>query len=68
MTVAELTSFGWHVNDGLLKIDWDSYEHNEAVKEWVVQLMKGCMCKTVARLVDVAAEKGPDLFWGVFMC
>ena len=33
MTVAELTSFGWHVNDGLLKIDWDSYEHNEAVKE-----------------------------------
>lgn len=33
MTVAELTSFGWHVNDGVLEIDWDSYEHNEAVKE-----------------------------------
>lgn len=65
MTVAELTSLGWYVNDGVLTIDWDSYEHNEAVKEEVVLLMKGCKCETGCKTGRCSCrKKGQTCFEG----
>ena len=46
MTVAQLTDFGWNITDSVLTVDWDSDDHQEAVKERVLLLMKGCKCNT----------------------
>ena len=32
MTVAQLTDFGWNITDSVLTVDWDSDDHQEAVK------------------------------------
>ena len=46
MEVAEITSYGWNVIDGILSIDWDSDENQTEVNERVLLLTKGCKCKT----------------------
>ena len=46
MSLAELTNYGWSITDSVLAVDWDSNEHEEAVKERVLLLTKGCKCKT----------------------
>ena len=46
MEVAEITSYGWNVIDGILSIDCDSDENQAAVNERVLLLTKGCKCKT----------------------
>jgi hypothetical protein len=46
MQVADITTCGWNVTDGILSIDWDSDENRAAVNERVLLLTKGCKCKT----------------------
>ena len=46
MQVADITSCGWNVIDGILSIDWDSNENQATVNERVLLLTKGCKCKT----------------------
>lgn len=46
MQVADITTCGWNVIDGILSIDWDSEENRAAVNERVLLLTKGCQCKT----------------------
>ena len=46
MSVAILTSYGWHNTDGILSVDWDSLENQTAVRDRVFLLTKGCKCKT----------------------
>ncbi len=46
MQVADITTCGWNVTDGILSIDWDSDENQAAGNERVLLLTKGCQCKT----------------------
>ena len=46
MELAELTSWGWKVNNEQLSIDWDSSENLSTIKERVQLLTKGCKCKS----------------------
>ena len=46
MVLHPLTDFGWNVTDESLTFDWDSENNMEAVRQRVVQLLKGCKCKT----------------------
>ena len=46
MQVADITSCGWNVIDGILSIDWDSDENQATVNERVLLLTKGYKCKT----------------------
>ena len=48
-------NFGWKVTDESLTFDSES--NMEAVRQRVIQLLKGCKCKTGAQLHDVAAGR-----------
>ena len=46
MVVYPLANFGWKVTGESLTFDWGSENNMEAVRQHVVQLLKGCKCKT----------------------
>ena len=46
MVLNPLANFGWKVTVESLTFDWDSESNMEAVRQSVIQLLKGCKCKT----------------------
>ena len=46
MVLHPLANFGWKVTDESLTFDWDSENNMEAVRQRVIQLLKGCKCRT----------------------
>ena len=46
MVLQPLANFGWKVTDESLTFDWDSESNMDAVRQRVIQLLKGCKCKT----------------------
>ena len=46
MQVADITSCGWNVIDGILSIEWDSDDNQAAISERILLLTKGCKCRT----------------------
>ena len=45
MVLHPLANFGWKVTNESLTFDWDSGNNMEAVRQRVIQLLKGCKCK-----------------------
>ena len=49
MNLASLNGNGWEMEDGVLKIFWDTPENMKKVKDRVRLLMNGCGCKSGCR-------------------
>ena len=46
MHLQPMTSFGWRITDGILKIEWDTESNIKNIRERVYVLTKGCKCTT----------------------
>ena len=54
MNLAQLTEFGWRIEDNELFIDWDSEENMVAMRE---RLTKRCHCKTGCKTARCSCKK-----------
>ena len=41
-----LTDYGWHREDGQLRVTWDTVENIQQIQRNVEYLTQGCKCKT----------------------
>lgn len=64
ITYPPLTEYGWKIENGELKIDWESDDNMATVRQTVALIRKGCGCKTGCNTTRCKCHKAGNYCFG----
>ena len=60
MVLEDMTNYGWRLDDGNLKVVWDTDENIQSIRNRVEILLQGCKCKTGRTTARCSCKKNKE--------
>lgn len=60
MVLEDMTNYGWRLDDGNLKVVWDTDENMQSIRKRVEILLQGCKCKTGCTTARCSCKKNKE--------
>ena len=68
MVLEDITNYGWRLDDGNLKVFWDTDENMQSIRKMVEILLQGCKCKTGCTTARCSCKKIKEICREGYQC